>query len=1248
MGNNIGNLSAPNQIFMKRIVYLFIFATIVGCAGEKTWLRKDVRDWQNESPSPSPVAHSLFLVGDAGAAVSGDRVMVALERQLQDSESDAVVFLGDNLYPVGLRKKDHPGREEDELHLRAQVEAVATHAGQMVFVPGNHDWEQGGRNGYKNVKRGERFVEKIANRGNVWLPDDGCPGPVELPLADDATLIIIDTQWWLHRHDKPDHQYDCEVKYNADFIEMLGDALERNKHKKVVVVGHHPMYSYGAHGGRYPAHTHLFPGVMAKKNAYLPLPVLGSIAVIYRKAWGNIQDISHPIYQELKEELTTLLKEYPNATYAAGHDHNLQYLPVEGNHYIVSGSGSKTKYVGKGKKALFTADKRGFVRMDFHDNGEVWANFFTVDESAVETLAFRQHLYTKPTTPAEVIPPGPYPDYADSTVTVFGDDRYERGGFYKAIFGENYRQEWATEIEVPVFDMWALGLHIEKKGGGHQTKSMRLANAEGRHWVLRSIRKYPERATPEVLRGTFAGDVVQDQISASHPYSAFTVPPMAEAVGVFHTNPQLVWLPDDPRLGSYRELFGGGLYLFEERAAGDRSDIESFGRSEKITSTLKMVEKLHAHNHHQVDQRAALRARLFDTWMGDWDRHDDQWRWARFKEDGLTIYRPIPRDRDIVYFRPEGFATWVAFRKWGLRNLHEFDPEVRDINGHGFAARFWDRNFLTEVTKEEWIQTAREIQEALTDEVIDEALSRWPEAVYAISGDQIKSFLKSRLSHLHEYAETYYEFLATEVDVLGSNENELFKVERMEDGSTKVRMWNLKKDGSKGKKLYERVFFKGETREIRIWGMDGKDEFKIEGEVKKAIKVRVIMGGGKDEIKDESKVNGLSRKTLVYDRKDKDNKLEGGSELRDMQSKDRDVNDYDRRAFHYNQTAPLVTGGFNIDDGLFIGGGVHFRKYRFRRAPYALDEKLLGNIALGSGAFNLSYKGIYPEAVWGWDFVADADIRVPNYVQNFYGYGNETVIFNQDDIAYHRTRFNQFLVHPGLRKQFMNGQGGFSIGVVGEYTDVERTLGKFVTDVAEASFDSVMAFDPKLYVGGIAELDLDTRDSKVMPTRGFHLNLSGGHYEGLNETSTSFQKVQGSMSLYFRFRIPLETVLAVRVGGGRTSTDAPYFHQQYLGGTTNLRGFRKQRFAGNRSFYQNTELRIQIADFKSILFPAHFGVVGINDFGRVWVEGENSDVMHWGYGGGFWLTPFEAAAITFAYTRGTDGWLPYVSVGWKF
>jgi hypothetical protein len=70
--------------------------------------------------------------------------------------------------------------------------------------------------------------------------------------------------------------------------------------------------------------------------------------------------------------LLRLLHTHHNIIYAAGHDHNLQYFPVKGNHYLVSGSGSKTAFVKKGGKEIFTHEHKGFFVVDFYSKENVW------------------------------------------------------------------------------------------------------------------------------------------------------------------------------------------------------------------------------------------------------------------------------------------------------------------------------------------------------------------------------------------------------------------------------------------------------------------------------------------------------------------------------------------------------------------------------------------------------------------------------------------------------------------------------------------------------------------------------------------------------------------------------------------------------------------------------------------------------------------------------------------------------------
>ena len=122
--------------------------------------------------------------------------------------------------------------------------------------------------------------------------------------------------------------------------------------------------------------------------------------------------------------------------------------------------------------------------------------------------------------------------------------------------------------------------------------------------------------------------MVQDQISSSHPYGAFVVPYLAEAAGIYHTNPKLVFIPDDPRFGRHQPTFANTLALYEERPAKDWSEADFFGNSPDIENTAKVLTNLAKDNDHYVDEPFVLRSRLFDMFIGDWERHDDQWRWS--------------------------------------------------------------------------------------------------------------------------------------------------------------------------------------------------------------------------------------------------------------------------------------------------------------------------------------------------------------------------------------------------------------------------------------------------------------------------------------------------------------------------------------------------------------------------------------------------------------------------------------------
>lgn len=1195
---------------------------------------------------------SVFLTGDAGIEnlQTEDQVLALLKRQLHEvGKKGSIVFLGNNISAKPLLLEEYPTDKQSVQIIPAQLEVVKNFKGRTILIPGNMDWEGGRKNGWQQLQNQEKFVEDYLNNGNVFLPDNGCPGPVEIQLTNQVTLVVLDTQWWLHPWDKPVAESDCEAKDASEVLVQLEDILHRNKHKRILVAGHHPMYSYGKHGGHSPAKQHIFPLTALHKSLYIPLPVIGSLYLGYRKTVGNRQSIIHPRYLVQRNALVKILNKYPGIIYANGHEHSLQYIKKDSIHYITSGTGSTTAYVKNKKKSnlLFGASKKGFSRLDYLENGEVWLTFWAADSKRVEGVILYQEkimdgLSNQTQTPemAEIL-------QIDTLITLKASNQYWAGGIKSKLLGKNYRSVWQEPIAFPVFDIYKEkgGLTVLKRGGGMQTKSLRLQAKDGKQYVLRSVDKDPQAAIPKALRATLAADIVRDQISASHPYAALAVPHLAQKAGVYSTNPQIVYVPDDPRLGKYQTLFANTLSILEERLEEEQN--ESPQHQQKVYSTTKMLLKLHADPGNQVNQHEVLRARLFDMLIGDWDRHDDQWRWLGKKEEkGLTFY-PLPRDRDQVFFVNQGLLPNIASRKWIMPKFQGFDYQIRDVAGFNFNGRYFDRSFLNKLSLSDWLSMADTLQASLTDQVIEQAIQVWPEAVQELSGKEIVAKLKSRREQLKKDAQIYSQFLSKEVDVTGSEKDEYFHVVRVNDGQTEVKVYKINKHRQIDDLLYQRVFNRAETREVRLYGLGGEDQFKVEGNVAHSIKVRIIGGQGKDSITDSSLVKGASRKTWIYDTK-AGNALSLSSESKNQTSYRKAVNEYNRKSFQYNYLGPLASVQFNSDDGWFLGAGVLYRTHGFRKEPFATRQRLTGNFAFATSAYNIDYKGEFTDVIRALDMEANMEVKGPNFVDNFYGYGNESD-YNKDEqpISFYRARVRSTKLNTLLVQNIFRSQKLF-IGPAFETYQVENTPGRFISQTGENGLEAENIFKQKNYGGIKLGFVFDTRDNAILPTSGSYWHMESSIFKGLNGHANDYAKIESGLSFFWSFRLPARVTLATRFGGGINFGEFEFFQANTLGGLTNLRGYRRTRFTGKSSVYNNTELRVRMFGFKTYLFPAYFGILGFHDVGRVWVNGEDSQKWHNSAGGGIWLAPFGQAVISLMYGISKEDKLPIVRVGFLF
>jgi len=214
-------------------------------------------------------------------------------------------------------------------------------------------------------------------------------------------------------------------------------------------------------------------------------------------------------------------------------------------------------------------------------------------------------------------------DFPDSVIVKVHPSYDRVSHTHEWFFGKNYRKEWGTAVKLPLIRISTVygGLTPIRESGGMQSKSLRLKDKKGNEWVIRSVEKTPDKLLPENLRGTFALDWVDDAMSGQHPFSALIVPPLAQAAAVNHANPIIGVIEPDEALGEFSKVFSGLVVLLEEREPGGKSD-----------NSPEMIAALNEDNDNHFDGKQFLRARLLDLLIGDWDRHEDQWRWLDVKK----------------------------------------------------------------------------------------------------------------------------------------------------------------------------------------------------------------------------------------------------------------------------------------------------------------------------------------------------------------------------------------------------------------------------------------------------------------------------------------------------------------------------------------------------------------------------------------------------------------------------------------
>ncbi|MFK7773413.1 MAG: BamA/TamA family outer membrane protein [Saprospiraceae bacterium] len=1184
--------------------------------------------------------HSIFLLSNLEKLTADAPEFDAIETLLKkEGGTFTILIAGDFVDKNGFELE--PNLIETN-KLDRLIELVKINEkGNIIFLPGDLEWNHEQRKGWKKVVALEEYLESKLGKGNAVFPQKACLGPDVLDIGDHLRIVSINSQWFVQKDNRPEEEdANCKILNVTEFWDEVDDVLTDVDNRNLIIAIHHPILSYGQYAGYKSGLQHLSP------------PIIGSFLAAYHQNIGNSKDLNNKELRQFSNELLNKSKKHPGVIFVSGHERDIQVLMDDGNYHINSGALVKSRPVARGEATIYKQKKTGFAKLIFQKNGEVSVETFAISQRKNISKTFDQILFSSPCNPEreDVLVNNLYNpcDQEINTAanlnpkkhgTAIAGAQYKAGKFKQAILGKHYRSTWITPVKnIPYLDLENDfgGLRPYAEGGAAQTISLKFKSADGRKFSFRSIDKNPTKRMDKSLAKGIYGKFSQDLTSHQHPYGSSVVAVLLDALDLPHSMPKLYLMPDSPLLGPFRKDFAGRYGTLELKPKGKKKKKKGFRGADDVVSSFQMYQKLLDDHDNKLNVEKYIRARIFDMLISDWDRHENNWKWLAYKNkdsDGIT-YEPFPKDRDKAFSVLNGVYRLNEF-DFIKKDKANFRAKISGLKSLNFKNKSMDRWLTNSYTHDEWIAEAKNIQRLITDEVIDDAVARLPLEVHKLTAPRIKRVLQSRRAQLVDAIEEYYQMVAEYVDLVGSNKREFFKITRLQNGDVQVEMYDLNKDQTLGKLLFDRTYKKSETKEIRLHGLGKPDKFEISGEADKSILIRIVSGDGVDLIEDNSKVSGLKKMTRIYDNRKKDNlKLNGEGKVMPTNEI---ITFKTKEVFSYNYFKLLPSFSFNTDDGFGLRLSGNYITQGFNKPDFKSKLSFFGGITT-TGNTNVGTDIILRHVIKRWDFTAGIEFASRDRLfRQFYGLGND-IDFDDDlqDLDFYQNNTAALKTHLGFRRIFLQ-KSTFSPSLIFERRELNPSP---ENDLGTSIYDGLTLEDgvgTSNLLGSKIELDLDFRDDPIFPQRGMQLKISNSTFFNQDLDWKMGGRIKTEVSTFITKGIKIPTTLSVRGGLNHAYGTTPFFYKSFLGQQENLRGFVRNRFGGNTAAFINTDLRFHFGKVTTPLVPIKYGVFGLFDAGKVWASGEDSDTIHTAIGAGIYLIPYiDDLNLTFTFAKADD------------
>lgn len=819
-------------------------------------------------------------------------------------------------------------------------------------------------------------------------------------------------------------------------------------------------------------------------------------------------------------------------------------------------------------------------------------------------------------------------DSTDSVVlkSIYPPEPKGRSNLYNWLWGTHYRELYSTSIAVETKTLNSIsdGLNIVKQATDFQ--GLFLQNPQQLWFLLKPLGGltsfmesdfFREVYNRQEFKNTYLGEFIGDAYTIINPYTFLSANFMARKSGLIANDSYIYYIPEN----STQDTVADGSRIQGKLVS--LIDLPDQNARMNILTTDDLQEKIQENKLYRVDQNQYIRERLFDMLVGDWNKIPENWRWrAREAEDSI-LYTPVVIDRNHAFTKVDGVLFRQMLNVLSLSFIKNYDANIKDIkkiNKLGFPL---DMVLLSQSVESDWVEQARFLKAALTDQVIDEAFARLPSAVREQETKLLKVKLKNRRDLLEDMARPYFRLLQRTPVLTGTNQNDRFVVNRFSPDSMRVSIYNWEL----GEEVFNQTYHNKDTKEIWLYGLEGNDHYEVEGVGDNHLPVYLISGKG-----DNTYTIQQGKDLRVYGYLSEKKKLDTIPHLRKIFSDSEDIHAYKYKKIKYHNIAFSPWGVYDSDNGFSLGAYFTYTMYGFKRTPFTYQHRIGYNYREG-----FMYQGIYPSYDRRKSFYFDAMISSPKNFFNFFGFGNNTDGYKNEKKNYNRVNIRQFTLKPSFHFDFKEGQKLIV------YTSLDLFKAKRPGDrfINQYYPHDNLIFRSNYFVDFGATLQMSKKVSSLIPL--LEGSLSSGWKMNLKNPERNFPYAEATVSM--NMKLTERLIWATLVNGKALFNNKYEFYQS---ATTELRGFRDNRFIGKQSFYQYSDLRIDMGVLKNPFTPLKYGLFAGFDYGRVWFPGEESKMWHTSYGGGVWLTLINKFTTKYSCFGSTDSFRFMFELGMGF